>query len=178
MSTPRLAAWIIGAGLCGAWLASAAGVTRQVQTFRPAPRPPEVVQLDALAADVQTQAGRLRHQLAQAPTLPATQRNPFRFATAPAAPAQRLPEIEALTPSAGVEPPAPREPALQLIGIAESRKGDAVIRTAMITGGDGELIMVTAGQRILSRYDVIAVGADAVELRDVETGASRRLILR
>jgi len=173
-----MAAWIIGAALCGAWLASAAGVTRQAQTFRPAPRPPEVVQLDALAADVQAQAGRLRDRLAQAPPLPATQRNPFRFATVPASSAPRLPAIE--PPSRAFEdvPLEAREPALQLIGIAESRKADGVVRTAMITGGYGELMMVTAGQRILSRYDVVAVGADAVDLRDVETGASRRLILR
>jgi len=38
--------------------------------------------------------------------------------------------------------------------------------------------MVTPGQRILGRYDVISVGEDAVELKDVQTGATRRLILR
>jgi hypothetical protein len=178
MSTPRLAAWIIGAAVCGAWLASAAGVTRQVQTFRPAPRPPDVVQLDALAADVQAQAGRLRQRLAQAPTLPAAERNPFRFATSTPTSTPRRPAIEPSTPDVAEVAREASEPALQLIGIAESQKADGVVRTAMITGEYGELMMVTAGQRILSRYDVVAVGADAVELRDVDTGASRRLILR
>src|SRR5690606_30091509 len=42
MSAPRAAAWIIGAAMCGAWLASAAGITRQARTARPAPRPAEV----------------------------------------------------------------------------------------------------------------------------------------
>jgi hypothetical protein len=67
---------------------------------------------------------------------------------------------------------------LELIGIAETKKENGLVRTAMITGGYGELMMVTAGQRILGRYDIEAVGPDAVELKDVETGARRRLIFR
>ena len=35
-----------------------------------------------------------------------------------------------------------------------------------------------SGQRILGIYDVIAVGADAIELKHVATGAVRRLALR
>ena len=38
--------------------------------------------------------------------------------------------------------------------------------------------MVTAGQRILGIYDVVAIGVDAVELKHVATGATRRLALR
>jgi hypothetical protein len=48
----------------------------------------------------------------------------------------------------------------------------------MITGGRDDLMMVTVGQRLLSRYDVVAVGADAVELKDLETGLARRLVLK
>ena len=66
-----------------------------------------------------------------------------------------------------------REPALELVGVAESTSPEGIVRTAMITGGHNELMMVTAGQRILGRYDVVAVGADAVELKDVETGGIR-----
>ncbi len=67
---------------------------------------------------------------------------------------------------------------LELIGIAENTRPEGLVRTAMITGGHDELMMVTAGQRILGRYDVVLVGADAVELKDVQTGGKRRLILR
>ena len=57
MNASRLAVWIVGAAVSGAWLASAAGVTRQARNVRVPPPAPETVQLDALAAEVQTQAG-------------------------------------------------------------------------------------------------------------------------
>jgi hypothetical protein len=178
MSASRAAAWIIGAAVCGAWLASAAGVTRQARAIRVAPKPADVVQFEALAADVQAQAGRLRERLANAPAPRATERNPFRFSASPehgrtAAAVRPAPVV--------VEPAAPvdvREPILELIGIAATNKPEGVIRTALITGGYDELIMVTAGQRILGRYDVVAVGVDAVELKDLQTGGTRRLMLR
>lgn len=177
MNAPRLAACLIGAAVCGAWLASAAGVARQSRILPVRPPAPEVVQLDALAAEVQSQAERLRQKLASAPAPRAADRSPFNFdspAVRRRTPA-RLPQVIALPEPVQAEI---REPVLELIGIAESGTGDALVRTAMITGGHAELMMVTVGQRILSRYDVIAVSADAVELKDVESGATRRLILR
>jgi len=178
MNLPRLAVWIIGAAVCGAWLASAAGVTRQVRPAPPAARPADVVQLDELAADVQAQAVRLREQLARAPEPNPTPRNPFRFSAGESArrarPAAGMPSaILAETP-----PPPALEPALDLIGIAESSKPEGLVRTAMILGEHGDLLMVTVGGRILGRYDVVAVSAGAVDLRDAQTGAVRRLVLR
>jgi hypothetical protein len=38
--------------------------------------------------------------------------------------------------------------------------------------------MVAEGQELAGRYRVSAVGADAVELKDLVTGATRRLALR
>lgn len=179
MTGTRLAAWVLGAAVCGAWLASAAGITRQARVERAAPRPADAVQFDALAADVQAQAGRLRERLAEAPAPREVQRNPFRFA--PRAPVNRPVRSSAPPPIDVPEPIAVadvREPALQLIGVAEKNTRDGLVRTAMIAGGYDELMMVTAGQRILGRYEVVAVGADAVELRDGDTGAIRRLIMR
>ena len=167
---------LLGTAACSVWLASAANITRQAQEARTTPRQIEAAQFDALAADMQTQAGRLRERLAQAPAPREAVRNPFRFAErrpTAARPRRALPLSEA--------PPAVpeiREPALQLIGVAETHTKDGPVRTALITGGQSELMMVTAGQRILGRYDVVAVGADAVELKDLETGAVRRLILQ
>jgi hypothetical protein len=167
---------MIGAVVFGAWLASAAGITRQSRTPRPQPRAAEAVQFDTLAADVQAQAGRLRARLAEAPAVRPVERNPFSFSPRP------VPRRAARVEHPAVAAPAPiqeiREPVLALIGIAEHTRPEGPVRTAMITGGHDELMMVTVGQRILSRYDVVAVSADAVELRDIETGAARRLILR
>jgi hypothetical protein len=180
MSAARLAAWIIGAAVCGAWLASAAGVTRQARVTPTSPPAADVVQLDALAADVQAQASRLRERLAQAPAPNSAPRNPFRFAPAPSQRRVRAaatrPDPPEATPIEVVMPPA--EPALDLVGVAETSTAEGLVRTAMMTGGTGDLIMAIAGQRILGRYDVVAIDAEAVELKDVQTGTVRRLVLR
>ena len=176
MNASRLAVWIVGAAVSGAWLASAAGVTRQARTVRVPPPAAETIQLDALAAEVQAQAGRLRERLANAPA-PRTQRNPFSFGSAPTK--HRVPSAEirhTITPPPNAaELPAP---VIELIGIAENQGSTGVVRTAMMTNEQNDLIMVTAGQRILGRYDVLAVTEEAVDLKDVQTGATRRLILR
>ena len=175
MNASRLAVWIVGAAVSGAWLASAAGVTRQARGARVAPRSPEVLEFDQLAGAVQAQAGRLRDRLAHAPAPRAAERNPFSFNTRPqhrAAPA-RQPVISSAPVVEEV-----REPVLDLIGVAESAGPSGPVRTAMIAGGYNELMMVIAGQRILGRYDVVAVSADAVELKDLQTGGVRRLVLR
>ena len=175
-----MAAWIIGAAVCGAWLASAAGVTRQARTTPPAPPTADVVQFDALAADVQAQASRLRERLAQAPAPNSTPRNPFRFAPAPSQRQVRAATTSPGTPEAmALDVAMPlAEPALDLVGVAETSTADGPVRTAMMTGHTGDLIMAIAGQRILGRYDVVAVDAEAVELKDAQTGAVRRLVLR
>ena len=180
MSAPRLAAWIIGAAVCGAWLASAAGVTRQARVTPTAPPATDVVQLDALAADVQAQATRLRERLAQAPAPNSAPRHPFRFAPAPSQRPSRGVTTRTAAPEAAatesVMPPA--EAALDLVGVAETSTAEGLVRTAMMTGDTGDLIMAIAGQRILGRYEVVAIDAEAVELKDVQTGAVRRLVLR
>jgi hypothetical protein len=62
---------------------------------------------------------------------------------------------------------------LVLIGIAEQ----GTTRTAMIESGD-ELLMATEGQTLAGRYRVAKVSIDALELVDLESGATRRLFLR
>jgi hypothetical protein len=177
MNASRLAVWIVGAAVSGAWLASAAGVTRQARSVRVPPPAAETIQLDALAAEVQAQAGRLRERLAHAPAPRAADRNPFSFYSAPTK--HRLPSGETrrtITPAASA--PELPVPVIELIGIAEDQSTTGTVRTAMMTNEQNDLIMVTAGQRILGRYDVVAVTDEAVDLKDIETGRIRRLILR
>jgi hypothetical protein len=177
MNASRLAVWIVGAAVSGAWLASAAGVTRQARNVRLPPPAPETIQLDALAAEVQTQTGRLRERLANAPAPRAAERNPFSFYSAPVTrrTAPGAPNFAIAPAPVASEMP---EPMIELIGIAESRIPTGSVRTAMITNEQNDLIMVIVGQRILGRYDVAAVTEDAVDLKDIRTGATRRLILR
>ncbi len=144
MTAGRLAALLLGAAVCGAWLASAAGVTRQAREARTTPRQIEAAQFDALATDMQAQTGRLRDRLAQAPAPREAIRNPFRFADR-RSPAVRVGRAAATVPAPLPVAPEIREPALQLIGVAETKTKDGVVRTAMITGGHSELMLVTSG---------------------------------
>jgi hypothetical protein len=175
MNASRVAAWMFGAAVLGAWLASAASDPGPRLAAR-ASSPPAVNPMDHLAADVEAQTGRLRQRLDAAPTPQAPLRNPFTFAPrAQPVPRQRV--VAATVPS--FEAPAePAEPPMDLIGIAEKKSGEGVVRTAMISNQSGDLLMVTAGQRILGIYDVTAIGHDAIELKHATTGAVRRLALR
>jgi Tfp pilus assembly protein PilP len=172
MTPARAATYFAGASLLAVWLASAAGVVRS-QPPRPARRSAESIQLDSAVVNVQAQASRLRQRLAAAPSPQTRARNPFTFGArerattvattgAPAPPRLAIPEE---TPLA--------EPPLVLIGIAE----DGATRTAMIESS-GELLMATEGQTLGGRYRVAKVGADALELEDLGTGAIRRLYLK
>ncbi len=175
MAPARAAAYLGGTLLLAAWLASAAGVARR-QPAAPLARPhADTLQLDALATDVQSQAVRLRTRLAAAPTPQMPLRNPFMFVetAAPvrvAAPAEPRPE-----PSV----PGVPELVLELAGVAEQNtEGGGVKRTAVVAAPGDQFYMVTEGQELAGRYRVSAVGADAVELKDLVTGATRRLALK
>jgi hypothetical protein len=81
-------------------------------------------------------------------------------------------------PQVALEPPPPPEPKLSLIGIAEDQAASGLTRTAILADEAENLIMVTIGHTVLGRYRVEAIGADAVELKNVETNSVRRLGLR
>ena len=181
MAPARAAAYLGGGILLAAWLASAAGVARQPRPIAPPPRPADLVQLDSLATEVQSQATRLRERLAGSPELRAPARNPFVFAAREASPVRATSGRRETPPSVTPHEAVPMEPDLVLLGVAEEQTAEGLTRTAMIalSAGNGEeLLMVTEGQPVAGRYRVGAVGADAVELKDLLTGATRRLVLR
>jgi hypothetical protein len=169
MTPARAAAYLGGGILLAGWLASAAGVVRPSTTRFPR-RSAEAVQLDAVASRVQSQAARLRHRLAVAPAPQAPLRNPFAFVEAPASSAATVPRPD---PAPPVLEQIAAEPDLILLGVAEQGS----TRTAMIASGD-ELLMTTEGQTVAGRYRVGKVSADAIELIDLGTGATRRLSLK
>src|SRR4051812_27474889 len=119
MPPARAAAYLGGATLLIAWLASAAAVSRVHPLPRVERRPSDLAELDAVAADVQSQAVRLRTRLAAAPAPGSARRNPFMFAMRePAARAVASPAIAAETPPA----PAPEpDPVMELVGVAEQK---------------------------------------------------------
>ena len=160
--------------LLAAWLASAASTTFQSL-------PPERERVapgnstDAIAVQVQAHAMRLRERLQSAPTPQLPHRNPFAFQVR-AQPVVR--PVRRPDPSTPVEPLPPPEPRLSLIGIAEDQSPAGVTRTAIISDEAENLLMVAVGHTVLGRYRVEAIGADAVELKNVETNAVKRLGLR
>ena len=170
MKPGRAALYLGGGVLLAAWLAAAAGVGRP---SIPQVLPPsaDAAQLDSIAAGVQSQAVRLRQRLAAAPAPGAAIRNPFAFASREATESATVHRAPIAVPKVVAEDPP--EPDLVLIGLAE----DGSTRTALLGSGD-ELLMATEGQTIVGRYRVNKVGADVVELVDLMTGATRRLLLK
>jgi hypothetical protein len=127
--------------------------------------------------DVDEAATRLRNRQRESPAPREGGRNPFDYArvTAPSAPAAPAPPAETLVPP---PPSAPPPPVFTLSGIADKTGADGTtVRTAVISGL-GQLFFAKAGDAVTTRYTVTAIGADAVELRDVTTGETVRLALQ
>ena len=160
--------------LLAAWLASAASTTFQ----SPPPEPEQSAignSTDVISLQVQAHATRLRQRLQSAPTPQLPHRNPFAFRERP----QPVPQVvRRAGPVAPLQPQPPSEPRLSLIGIAEDQTPSGPTRTAIMSDEGENLLMVTVGQNVLGRYRVEAIGADAVELKDVGTSAIRRIGLR
>jgi hypothetical protein len=178
MTSMRAAAYVGGGALLIAWFAAAAALP--VQQAAPArdaaPQTAATSGNGSLAADVQAQATKLRERLAQAPAPNIHSRNPFSFAPPPA---PRLPSsaIKASAPESAPEPELV-VPALSLMGVAEEMSPEGLHRTAVIGGANDAIYLVMEGQTVTDRYRVTTIGQDAVELKDLITGAYRRLAMR
>jgi hypothetical protein len=144
---------------------------------RGATRAANATSRDVTSFDLNDAAERLRARLTTHTTSRAMIRNPFEFGQTPA------PRLAAGPASAvaavAIAPPAPVDlpPPFTLTGVAERKVGEAIERTAILSGND-QLHYAKPGARLLGRYEVTAVGADAVELRDADTGRITRLGLR
>ena len=167
---------IIAAGGCAlaAWLAGAATSNREIA-------PPPIAKTEAIemrGAELASEIARLHERLR--PTVMPHQpgRNLFTFhaamprATPPPAPIIAPPA--ALTEAA---PAQPAQPSLKLSGIAEDAGPDGPVRQAFIAG-EGQLFMVKEGDAVTSRYQVVRISADVVELIDLGDHTVRRLALR
>ena len=178
MTLRRATLYVAGGTLLVAWFSSAASMS----LGRNPRRVPQVVVDSApaqnLALSVQTQAKRLKERLAVAPRPQQPIRNPFAFRPAPdirVAPVSRTPVPVATT--APVEMVIPDIPLL-LVGLAEHRNGDGLVRSAAISSNGEDLIMADVGSVIVGRYTVTSIGSDAVEMKDGSTGRIRRLVLQ
>jgi hypothetical protein len=134
---------------------------------------------DTLAEELRGQADRLRERLANAPAPRTPSRDPFRYRV-PDTPSGSVPPSAIATPSLRPGEAVPARPAvssLRLVGIAEDTVDGVLVRRAILSGL-GDLFIVGAGESVADRYTVNAVGADAVELDDRQSGETIRLVLR
>jgi hypothetical protein len=129
---------------------------------------------DVTSFDLNDAAQRLHARLTT-PTRPGgTDRNPFEFGQAPA---PRVAMSPVPAPVAPAMPVGPEPPPFALTGVAEQTNGETLERTAILTGNN-QIYFAKSGDRLLGRYEVTAVGVDAIELREIASGQIVRLGLR
>jgi hypothetical protein len=123
---------------------------------------------------------RLRTGLGMMPAPAASGRNPFRFGADPSvrrtsAARHRATLVQA--ESADTGPVAPDRPPMQLLGVAAEEGDAAPVRTAVI-GTPSQLYLVREGEQMALRFQVLRIGTDAVDLRDLATDDTFQLALR
>jgi hypothetical protein len=173
MNTMRTATFVLGAGALAALIAGATTSGRRpaaVPTIERA-RPVEL-QGAELAAEIARLQERLRPT-----TTPSSSRNLFLFG----APGRRATDVVPAAPEemtlAPVRVPAPTPPRLALVGLAEDVTDSGPVRTAIVSGF-GDIFLVKAGETVASRYRVVSVASDGVELVDETDGSTLRLSLK
>lgn len=176
MSTARVVTLVVGGCLVAVWLAASAGAWL-VGRAGSAARPESVAGSPPAPSAAAT--GGLAVRPFGAPT-PGPARRPGRNlfeirerAHRSAEPARRPQDV--FVPPATLEP-APA-PTVTLIGVATSGEGDAVVRTAVVSG-TGQLWLAREGAVVAGRYRVERVGADEVDLRDTVLNTRHTLRLR
>lgn len=176
MTVKRAAVYIGSATLLAAWFSSAASLSLQWNDKTPPPASGSAPSpTDGLAEDVQAQARRLKERLSASPLPQQPVRNPFAFASAEPSRAARA--RQAVPDPLPILPAPAAEPMLSLIGIAEERRPQGLLRTAMLAADGDQLIVAAIGDVVLTRYTVTVIGTEAIELADSTNGQTRRLVI-
>lgn len=174
MNTMRTATFVLGAGALAALIAGATTSGRRPAAVPPIDRArPVELQGAELAAEIARLQERLRPT-----TAPSSSRNLFMFG----APGRRATDVvpaapEMMLPPVPVRVPAPTPPRLVLVGLAEDVTDGGPVRTAIVSGF-GDIFLVKVGEAVASRYRVVNVASDGVELVDETDGSTLRLSLK
>jgi hypothetical protein len=170
MNVKRAAPVVVVGGALAVWLTGAATSINRDLTSAPIVKSEP---LDVGGAKLADEIARLHDRLR--PTeAPRGGRNLFRFAGAK--PRSALPVASPAPIQAVAAPLAPPRPALRLIGIAEDAQPNGVVRTAIISGAS-QLLIVKEGDAATSRFRVVKISVDVVELTDTIDGTTLRLAL-
>jgi hypothetical protein len=152
---------LLAALVAAAWIAFGHGLLPPAPSSGAAPVPAQVG--DPVGNGLGERARHLRAFIQSPPPMGVVRRNPFAFPASRRAPA-------AVNLDASVRPDPPQadpRPELALSGIAEDADGGATVRTAVIVAA-GQLVFAKEGDRVLSRFVVLRITADAVQIRDTE----------
>jgi hypothetical protein len=173
--SPKRSVWlVVGGAALAAWIAAAA-TSAPPQT---ADVPVRATVPDRRSQELAAEVARLHSWLQPQPRPSEHGRNLFEFggraaAMRPAAIAPRVDTAEA----AAVPAPAPAAPVFTLDGIAEDPGAGGPVRTAIISGL-GQLFLAREGDALTSRYKVLRISADVVELSDTTTNTTLTIALR
>jgi len=173
-----LTAWVVAQGTAvpepTPSSARAATGTILTATKRPAPPRPGDSGFDV-------EINRLRAEVGSMPSPMGSGRNPFRFGRAERSTRAAVPPHHGAAPAqvAATEPGgiAADRPLMQLLGVADDGTGTARVRTAVIATAR-QLYLVREGEQIALRFQVVRIGEDAVELRDLVSDDTFPLALR
>jgi hypothetical protein len=163
---------LLAALLAAAWMAAGRGV-RAPGAVTSTARVPVSAREDPVGQGLGERASRLRAFLSAPPPRVPARRNLFAF------PAPRRAAAADTRENAGgpVAPVVEARPELTLSGIAEDAAAGGTVRTAMIVAA-GQLWFAKEGDRVLSRFVVLRIAADAVQVRDTERGEVFTLAFR
>ena len=161
MTRPQGVFVVLACLLAAAWAARRAGPALSAD---PAQARPAAAAIASIPTDgILEQAARLRARLASPPPFKPPSRNPFRFSEPPATRPFPVPKTRPALTTALVE--RPERPEMKLVGIAEEAGRDGVTRRTAIISAMAQLIFVKEGERVLGRYEVVRITADAAQLK-------------
>jgi len=173
MNLKRMATIGVVGGALAVWLAAAAtSSVRDVAT----PAPVKITSIETRGAELASEIARLHDRLRPSSTPRQPARNLFQFTSQKARLAVPADTKPALTEAVAAPAPLPPSP-LKLSGIAEDPGESGPIRTAIISG-QGQLYLVKEGEMVTARYRVAKISADGVELVEVVTNATLRLVMK
>jgi hypothetical protein len=154
---------LLAALVAAAWFALESGLRSPVSSSASPRAVPANPSADPVGDGLGDRARRLRVYLASPPSARPARRNPFSFPAHVAAPAAATPGLARQATA-----PEPR-PEIVLAGIAEDGGRNGTVRTAVISAA-GQLMLVKEGDRVLSRFAIVRIASDAVQIRDTERG--------
>jgi hypothetical protein len=169
-----LTAWVVAQGTAvpAATPDAARGTTGTALTATRQPAPP-------LPGDpgFDVEINRLRAEVGGMPSPMGSGRNPFRFGATERSARAAVPAQHTAAPAEVAADPAPDRPVMQLLGVADDGTGTPRVRTAVIATAR-QLYLVREGEQIALRFQVLRIGDDAVELRDLVSDETFPLALR